>query len=276
MTIKRNVFYVSDRTGITAELLGRTLLSQFQGAAFNKTTLPFIDTVEKARTACIEINQAFSDQGVRPLVFSTLINPNTRNVITACNGLVLDLFEMFIRPLEKELGEESSHVLGLSHGISDHDAYNDRIDAINFTLNHDDGITTANFELADIILIGVSRSGKTPTCLYLAMQYGIRAANYPLTPDDFSDGHLPKLLQPFRKKLYGLSITPDRLHKIRSERKPDSQYASLDNCRAEIRKAESIFHSEAIPYLDTSTKSVEEISITILHAAHLHQAHPAS
>lgn len=272
MAKPRSVFYVSDRTGITAELLGRTLLSQFKGAAFNKTTLPFIDTVEKARIACEEINRAYADQGERPLVFSTLINPETRKAVIKSDGFVLDLFEMFILPLEEELGEESSHVLGLSHGISDHNAYNNRIDAINFTLNHDDGITTSNFELADIILIGVSRTGKTPTCLYLAIQYGIRAANYPLTPDDFSDGRLPKSLRPFHSKLYGLSITPDRLHKIRSERKPNSQYASLENCRSEIRMAESIFQAEAIPFLDTTSKSVEEISITILHAAHLQRS----
>jgi hypothetical protein len=275
MATPRSVFYVSDRTGITAELLGRTLLSQFKGAAFSKTTLPFIDTVEKARKARDEINLAYAKQGERPLVFSTLINPETRKVIIASNGFVMDLFEMFILPLEEELGEESSHVLGLSHGISDHNAYNDRIDAINFTLNHDDGMTTSNFELADIILIGVSRTGKTPTCLYLAIQYGIRAANYPLTPDDFSDGHLPKTLRPFQKKLYGLTITPDRLHNIRSERKPNSQYASLDNCRTEVRMAEDIFKTEAIPFLDTTKKSVEEISITILHAAHLYRSQSA-
>lgn len=265
----RTVFFVSDRTGITAELLGRTLLTQFQGTVFNKITIPYVDTVEKAHEACIQIDQIAAQDAPKPLVFSTLIQPATRAVIAASHALVLDLFEMFIRPMENELGIESSHVLGLSHGISDHIAYNDRMDAVNFSLNHDDGISTANFSKADVILLGVSRSGKTPTCLYLAMQYGVRAANYPLTPDDFRDKQLPKLLHPYRSKLFGLTIVPERLSQIRNERKPASNYASLENCQYEVREAEKIFKSEVIPYLDTTTKSVEEIAITILHAAKL-------
>ena len=269
MINNRTIFFVSDRTGITAELLGRTLLTQFQGTSFKKITLPFVDTIEKAHEACMQINRAAMQDAKKPLVFSTLINPETRAEIASSQALVLDLFEMFIRPLESELGVESSHVLGLSHGISDHIAYNDRMDAVNFSLNHDDGISSANFSKADVILLGVSRSGKTPTCLYLAMQYGLRAANYPLTPDDFRDKQLPKLLQPYRSKLYGLTIVPERLSQIRNERKPASSYASLENCQYEVREAEKIFKDEEIPYLDTTTKSIEEIAITILHAAKL-------
>lgn len=268
MTTHRTVFFVSDRTGITAELLGRTLLTQFAGIAFTKITLPFIDTVEKAKAACDEITLVATKDGARPLVFSTLINPDTRAIFASIDAVMLDLFEMFIRPLEGELGVESSHVLGLSHGISDQVAYKDRIDAVNFALSHDDGITT-NFGLADIILIGVSRSGKTPTCLYLAMQYGVRAANYPLTPDDFGDKHLPRSLLPFREKLFGLTISPERLSLIRNERKANSSYATPNNCRHEVEEAMTIFREENIPFLDTTAKSVEEIAITILHARNL-------
>lgn len=269
MTKHRTIFFVSDRTGITAEMLGRTLLTQFQGTDFRKITLPFVDTAEKAQQASIQINHMATQDGVRPLVFSTLIHPETRAVIASSQALVLDLFDMFIRPLETELGVQSSYVLGLSHGINDQIAYKDRMDAVNFSMNNDDGISTANFSKADVILLGVSRSGKTPTCLYLAMQYGVRAANYPFTPDDFCDKQLPKILHPYRNKLYGLTISPERLSQIRNERKPASNYASLENCRYEAREAEKIFNSEAISYLDTTTKSVEEIAITILHAAKL-------
>lgn len=269
MIKQRTVFFVSDRTGITAELLGRSLLTQFQGTEFHKVTLPFVDTIEKAQEASAQINLSVHKYGVKPIVFSTLINADTRAVITSSQALVLDLFAMFIRPLETELGIESSHVLGLSHGINDHTAYNDRIDAVNFSLSTDDGISVTNFTKADVILIGVSRSGKTPTCLYLAMQYGIRAANYPLTPDDFQVKQLPKILQPFRQKLYALTIAPERLSQIRNERKPDSQYAAIENCEYEIKSAETIFKSEAIPYLDTTTKSIEEIASRIVHASEL-------
>jgi len=271
MTTHRTAFFVSDRTGITAELLGRTLLTQFPDFVFTKITLPFIDTVEKAQKASETINHTASQQGIRPLVFSTLINTETRAVFASTDALVLDLFEMFILPLEDELGIASSRVLGLSHGISDHIAYKDRIDAVNFALSHDDGITTVNFAQADIILVGVSRVGKTPTCLYLAMQYGVRAANFPFTPDDFSDMHLPKSLQPFRKKLFGLTISPDRLSQIRNERKANSTYASPKNCLHEVNEAEAIFRAENIPFLDTTTKSVEEIAITIIHECKLRE-----
>lgn len=268
MTSKRTVFFVSDRTGITAELLGRTVLSQFQGVEFRKVTLPFIDTIEKANAACEEIAKAHAD-GARPLVISTLIEPDIRSTIAGCGEFFIDLFDMFIAPLEAELGVPSSHVSGLSHGIANHGAYDSRIEAVNFALSHDDGVTTVGLDTADIILIGVSRSGKTPTCLYLALQFGIRAANYPLTPDDFAEDGLPRALLPHWKKLFGLTISPERLHQIRSERKVGSAYASLENCRKEIGLAQGLFRSERIPHLDTTTMSVEEIAITVLHASGL-------
>jgi regulator of PEP synthase PpsR (kinase-PPPase family) len=265
MKPQRTVFFVSDRTGITAEILGRTLLTQFPDVEFHRHTLPFVDTVEKARTTLKEINDVARKEGRRPIVISTLVNDDVRDVILTADAFCIDLFAGFICKLESELGMESSHALGLSHGIGDELAYQKRIDAINYALSHDDGLITANYHLADVILTGVSRTGKTPTCLYLAMQYGIRAANYPLTPDDFGRGDLPKPLQPHRERLYGLTINPERLARIRNERKPGSSYASLENCRKEIDSAGVIMKTAGLHILDTTTKSVEEIAISILH-----------
>ena len=246
-------------------MVGGTLLTQFPGIEFHQHTLPFVDTPERAREAVKTINEAARLEDRRPLVLSTLIDDDVRGALHACDGLCLDLFAGFISRLEGELGMESSHALGLSHGMGDELVYQKRIDAINYALAHDDGLITANYHLADVILIGVSRAGKTPTCLYLAMQYGVRAANYPLTPDDFERGDLPKPLQPHRERLYGLTISPERLARIRDERKPDSRYASLENCRGEIDAANAIMGKAGLHILDTTTKSVEEIAISILH-----------
>ena len=269
MKIQRTVFFVSDRTGITAELLGKTLLTQFPGVEFHKHTMPFVDTVEKAGAVVVEINRAALQEGKPPIVFSTLIDDEVRTTVASANALFLDIFADFIGRLESELGLTSSHALGLSHGMGDELAYQKRMDAVNYTLSHDDGVNTANYDRAEVILTGVSRTGKTPTCLYLAMQYSIHAANYPLTPDDFSEQSLPKPLLPHRAKLFGLTIQAERLAKIRNERKPASRYASLENCRSEIRSAENLMLQAQLPVLDTTIMSVEEIAISILHATGL-------
>ncbi|MBI5783242.1 MAG: kinase/pyrophosphorylase [Gammaproteobacteria bacterium] len=270
---QRTIFFVSDRTGITAELLGKTLLTQFPGVEFHKRTLPFVDTVEKAENALVEINNTAQREGQRPIVFSTLIHEDVRASLASGNALFIDLFADFIRRLEAELTIESSRALGLSHGMGDELVYQKRMDALNYTLSHDDGMHTANYDRAEVILVGVSRTGKTPTCLYLAMQYGICAANYPLTPDDFTDHVLPKPLLPHRAKLYGLTIQAERLAKIRHERKPESRYASLENCQSEIRAAETLLRQAHVPVLDTTTMSVEEIAISILHGTGLIKRH---
>ncbi len=269
MNTQRSVYFVSDRTGITVELLGKTLLTQFPNVEFRKRTLPFVDTVDKAQAVLAEINEAARQDGQRPIVFSTLINEDVRTTVAAADVLFLDLFADFINRLEGELGLVSSHTLGLSHGMGDELAYQKRMDAVNFTLMHDDGLHTTNYDRAEVILVGVSRTGKTPTCLYLAMQHGIYAANYPLTPDDFSANALPKPLLSQRAKLYGLTISPERLTRIRNERKPESRYASLENCQKEIRSAESLLRQANIPVLDTTIMSVEEIATSILYGTGL-------
>jgi hypothetical protein len=261
---QRTIFFISDRTGVTVEMLGHSLLAQFHTVPVKKVTLPFIDTIEKAQVAASRIQQAGEEDGCRPIVFSTLVNPDLRAVIAVCNALFLDLFDEFVACIETELGVPPAHRVGGFHGMHDKTGYEHRIEAVNYALNHDDGITVKNFEHADIILVGVSRSGKTPTCLYLAMQYGLQAGNFPLTPDDFDKRDLPASLKPFRSKLYGLTITAERLQQIRTERKKDSRYASIDNCRFEIRQAENLFRQERIPFLDTTSKSIEEIASTIM------------
>jgi regulator of PEP synthase PpsR (kinase-PPPase family) len=268
MSQRKRVFFVSDRTGLTVEALGSSLLTQFGSIDFLRLTLPFIDTIPKAIQVVAQVNEAQRDSGQRPLVFSSIVNDAVREEINKCNGLVLDVFERFIVPLEAELDLKSSHEVGRSHSGKAKD-YNHRIEAINYTLAHDDGVTHRGLEEADIVLVGVSRSGKTPTCLYMAMQFGIKAANYPLIPEDLEANRMPPSLAPLKGKVWGLSIQPDRLHRIRSERRPDSTYAALDNCRREVAAAEKLMKQAGIPFLDSTTKSIEEIATHMLHEAHL-------
>lgn len=263
MTKHRTAFFISDRTGITAENLGRSLLSQFEGIEFHRVRLPFVDSPEKARDAVVKINDCAQSEGQRPLVFSTLIQPALRNIVEQSDALILDLFEMFVTPLENELGQASSHAVGRSHAAGLN--YNARMDAVNYALNHDDGGISRELNRAEIVLVGVSRCGKTPTSLYLALQFGIYAANYPLVPEDFAESDLPSALKTMRSKLQGLTIRPERLQQIRTERSPNSRYASLENCQLEVKQAETLMQQFNIPYLDVTSMSVEEIATTILH-----------
>ncbi|MBR7792085.1 kinase/pyrophosphorylase [Undibacterium sp. FT147W] len=259
----RTVYFVSDGTGITAEAFGHSVLTQFD-LKFRQIRLPFIDSVDKAHDAVRRINDAFALDGNRPIVFSTLVKKELATIVFKSKGLHMDLIQTFVSPLEQELGVKSTHTIGRSHNITDSEEYKNRIEAINFSLTHDDGQSHKNLAAADVILVGVSRSGKTPTSLYLAMQYGIKAANYPLIPDDFERGKMPSALPEFRHKLFGLSITPERLSEIRNERRPGSKYASIENCRYEVNEAEAMMKREGIRWLSSTTKSIEEISTTIL------------
>lgn len=268
MKVKRSAFFLSDRTGITAEMLGHSLLTQFDDLEFTETTIPFIDTPEKVEEAVKEINEARARDGVRPVVISTLVDTAMDAILTKADALVLDCFQIFIAPLEQELGMRSSHAVGRSHSAVN-SAYFRRIEAVNYALSYDDGQATRELVNADVVLVGVSRCGKTPTCLYLALQYGIRAANYPLIPEDFGTMRLPGQLRPFRNKLFGLTLLPDRLHQIRSERRPGSTYASLPNCVSEVREAEALMRNEGITYLDATHRSIEELASTIMHHANL-------
>ena len=266
---RRTVFYLSDRTGITVETLGHSLLTQFDGIQWRKVSIPFLDSEEKARETAEQINLMAQLDGCRPLVFSTLINPIVRQHIEAADCAIYDFFDSFIDSMEKELGQPSSHAIGRSHGLHNDASYSKRISAINFAQANDDGISAKNFAEAEIILVGVSRSGKTPTCLYLAMQYGIYAANYPLTEEDMDASGLPKLLHPFRNKLFGLTISAEQLQRIRQERKPNSRYSSLGQCQQELEWQQNLYQRENIPYINTTAISIEEIATTILNRSGL-------
>ncbi|TJZ73995.1 posphoenolpyruvate synthetase regulatory kinase/phosphorylase PpsR [Chitiniphilus eburneus] len=262
----RTAFFVSGRTGITAEMLGHSLISQFDDEVnFRRITIPYIDTPEKVETALAQIREQARTDGCKPVVFSTFINEETRKRFFIPEAITLDMFESFIQPLEDGLGVQSSHTAGRAHRISNFEEYQNRLDAVNYSMSHDDGGISRNLGDADIILIGVSRAGKTPTCLYLALQYGIKAANYPITPEDFAAHTLPRALMPHRNRLFGISIGPERLAQIRHARKPDSQYASLDICRREVEEAESLMRQAGIPFLNTTTLSIEELATTIMH-----------
>jgi regulator of PEP synthase PpsR (kinase-PPPase family) len=260
----RTVFFVSDHSGVTAETMGHSLLSQFEGTTFRAVTLPFISTLARAEEALQTINATAAIDGVAPIIFSTLVRDSERQIVKGANGLFLDFFDAFLAPLETELGQLSSHALGRAHGMIDMAAYMTRIDATNFALANDDGGYNREYDRADVILIGVSRSGKTPTCLYLALQYGIFAANFPLTEEDLESQQLPKPLQPYASKLFGLTIEAARLQQIREVRRPDSRYASARQVEYELRAAEQLYERFGIPHIDTTHCSVEEISSRLL------------
>ncbi|MBC7501799.1 MAG: kinase/pyrophosphorylase [Herminiimonas sp.] len=262
-TPARTVFFVSDGTGITAETFGHSVLTQFE-LRFKQIRMPFIDTLEKAHEAVRKINDSGKLDGHRPIVFSTLVKADLSTVVRQSNGMHMDLIHTFVEPLELELGVKSTHTIGRSHNIADSEEYKNRIEAINYSLAHDDGQSNKNLSNADVILVGVSRSGKTPTSLYLAMQYGIKAANYPLIPEDFEREKLPSGLVPYKSKIFGLSIAADRLCEVRNERRPGSKYAALENCRYEINEAEKMMRREGIRWMSSTVKSIEEIAATVL------------
>ena len=261
----RIVFIVSDGTGITAENFSQSILAQFE-ATFKHIRVPFVDSVDKAHDAVSSINQAANKYGVQPIVFTTLVNSELNSIVTKANGLILDMFQTFVAPLEEALGMKSTHAMNRLHHNADTEAYKNRIEAINYSLAHDDGQSNQNLAEADVILVGISRVGKTPTSLYLAMQYGLKAANYPLIPEDFERGQLPKDLIPFRQKIFGLMIDAERLSEIRNERRPGSNYAKLENCRYEINEATAMMKKQSIPWVMTTSKSIEEIATTVLQA----------
>ena len=270
MPNRRTVYFISDRTGITAEMLGNSLLSQFEDFEFTRLTIPFIDSPEKVAAVIDQVNATGIREGKQPIIFSSVVDEAASETIRRdARALTLDLFQIFIAPLEAELSARSSHTAGRSHGITNSHEYFARMEAINFTQAHDDGAISRDLGKAQVILVGVSRCGKTPTSLYLALQFGVRAANFPLTPDDFAERRLPASIVGHRDRLYGLTINPDRLQKIRAERRPGSQYATLENCRHEVREAEYLMERAGIPMLDTTAKSIEEIATTILHRAKL-------
>lgn len=262
----RTAFYISDGTALTSEAFGHAMLSLFP-MKFKHRTLPFIDSVEKAQRCCHQINHAANEDGEKPLIFHTFVNTDIKRIVTGSQGMHYDFLDHFVGPMEAELGLKAQPKTNRTHGI--HQDYNFRIDAVNYTLANDDGVSTKEYDQADIILIGASRTGKTPTCLYLALQYGIKAANYPITEDDLDNLQLGYDLKMQRHKLFGLTIDAERLQSIRQERRANSRYASFNQCQLEIDKIENLYRQEAIPFLNSTHASVEELAAKIMDEAKL-------
>lgn len=260
MTPVRPVFLISDHTGITAEIIAKSLLSQFPDEAFAFTSVPFVDSVEKAFFAAQQVKAAWKDTTVKPFVFSTLTDPGARSALAGCEAVVMDIYGHFLGMMVAEIGHPATPLRGRFHSMQDSSSYGSRIDAVNFTLAADDGLGLEKYEHADLILVGVSRSGKTPTSLYMAMQYGLRVANYPLTPENFEQPGLPATLRPHVAKLRGLTLSPERLAQIRSERRPNSTYAAMETCRQELQAAQAMLETAGVPIVDSTSRSVEEIA----------------
>jgi regulator of PEP synthase PpsR (kinase-PPPase family) len=266
---ERTVFFVSDHTGITAEVVGQSLLSRFEGERFRFITRPFVDCAEKADRVVAEIAAANGRTAPRPIAFLTITDSEVARRLTSAPALSLDILNPHLASLQAEFGEDPSPAVGRYHRIADPGSYQTRMDAVDFALATDDGLGTHNYERADVVLVGVSRVGKTPTCLFLGMQYGIRASNYPLAEDDFDSLALPKALAPHRDKLFGLTIDPHRLLQIRHLRRPGSAYSSLEQCELEVRQSQRLFGLLGVPALNTTTSSIEEIAATIMQQANL-------
>ncbi len=266
--MKRTVFFISDGTGITAETMGKSLLSHFETLSFAFKTIPYV-TAEMADEVKGRINAVQIEDGVRPIVIATIIDKALQQSICSANGFFIDLLSSFLSPLEEELQTPSSHTVGKYHSISEDLNYKIRIDAVNFAQDNDDGGRTRNYGSADIILVGVSRCGKTPTCLYMALQFGVKAANYPITEEDLGELALPRALLEHKHKIYGLTIAAERLCAIRNERLPSSKYSSIHQCQHEIKEAEAMYRRYGIPFIDSTHYSIEEISTRILAAANI-------
>jgi regulator of PEP synthase PpsR (kinase-PPPase family) len=262
----RTVFFISDSTGITAETIGNSILAQFEGVAFEGHRLAFVDDPEKARAAALRIKTVYAQNDERPIVVNTVVDPQLCEIIAQSGALMIDVMAPFIGTLELELGTRRSGAVNRAHGLVNFSEYEARIDATNYALAHDDGVSI-DYSQADVVLVGVSRVGKTPTCLYMALHYGVKAANYPLTDEDLERDWLPKILEGCRNRLYGLTIEPNRLAQVREARRPGSAYAKLDRCKRELAIADRIFRAENIPSLNTTHTSIEEIASKIL--AHL-------
>lgn len=262
---ERHVFYISDSTAITAEVLGHAVITQFP-IKINATTLPFVENEKRAREVCAMIDEIFHRTGIKPLVFYSIVSSEVRSIIEQSHGFCQNIVQSLMAPLQNELQVAPIPLPHRTHGLTESNLtkYDARIAAIEYTLAHDDGISLRNLEQAQVILLGVSRCGKTPTSLYLAMQFGIRAANYPFTADDMDNLVLPPELKAAQNKLFGLTINPERLTAIRDERRENSRYSSLRQCRMELAEVEALYRKNNIRYLNTTNNSVEEIAAKII------------
>ncbi|WHI46856.1 pyruvate, water dikinase regulatory protein [Microbulbifer sp. JMSA004] len=264
---KRTAFFISDGTGLTVEAIGHSLLAQFRDQQVEQVTLPYIDSTEKVKQALQRIEKAADESGLQPIIITSIVSDKIREQLHQSSALMLDIFENYLTPLANLFNRDPAQMVNVSHGIDDNRRYTDRIDAVHFAMDNDDGRRVSEFQQADVILLGVSRSGKTPTCLYLALQFGLRAANYPITEEDMDSTTLPKILRPFRNKLFGLTIEPERLMQIRQERRANSRYASKEQCEFEVRQVEQMLRRAQVPFLNATQLSVEELATRLMSQA---------
>lgn len=264
----RTAYFVSDSTGVTAETLGNALLANFPGLRFRRRTVPFVDTDRGARAVVAEIDRDAA-LGLMPLVFTTVKQAALRTILTSAHAEVIDLLAGHLRDVESALGTTASEQLNQYHAVSDAEGYFARMRAVEYAIEHDDGQSSRALDLADVVIVAPSRCGKTPTTMYLALQYGLLVANYPLTDDDFPTEELPRKIAPYRERCFGLTTTPLRLSQVRHERRPDSRYSSLEQCTIELRRAESLYRRSRVPFLNSATKSVEEMSAVIMQTMKL-------
>ena len=252
-----SVFFISDGTGITAETLGNTLLTQFPDQEFVRATIPFVNSAEYARTVVRHVD-ALAEQQPTPILFTTVIGDDIREELSQAHATVIDLLGEHTQTLERSLGTQSARSMGRAHGQGDRRRYNERMQAVEFAIEHDDGQSVRQLDQAQVILVAPSRCGKTPTTMYLALQYGVFVANYPIIPEDMDTLELPKPLAGLESRLFGILTSPQRLSEIRSV------YASLAQCTHELHFAQEFYRSHGIPYVDSSNRSVEEMSSVIL------------
>jgi hypothetical protein len=264
---KRTAFFISDGTGLTVEAIGHSLLAQFRDQQVEQVTLPYVDSAEKLQRALEKIEKAAAESGLQPIIITSIVSDQIRQQLHQSSALMLDVFESYLAPLANLFGRDPTQAVGISHGIANDRRYGERIEAVHFAMDNDDGKRTREFERADIILVGVSRSGKTPTCLYLALQFGLRAANYPITEEDMDSTSLPKILRAYQHKLFGLTIDPKRLMSIRQERRANSRYASLEQCEFEVRQVEQMLRRAQVPFLNATQLSVEELATRLMSQA---------
>ncbi|MEE9444122.1 MAG: pyruvate, water dikinase regulatory protein [Cocleimonas sp.] len=261
---KRTVFFISESTGITAETLGMSLLSQFPHVEFTQIQRPFVDNEDTAKKLVGEINQVAAEESFRPLAFATMPEEKINQILQQANCHYYEVFESFLDKIGHDLKTKPVLESGLSHGLVNEKTYDARIDALNFTLKHDDAMVLKTLGDADVIIVGVSRSGKTPTSLYLALKFGIKAANYPITEDDFEQNALPDVLLENRDKLFATSIKAKRLHQIREKRMPNSSYSALETCKSEIKQAHALYEKYGLTPMDVTTQSIEELAAQIV------------
>jgi regulator of PEP synthase PpsR (kinase-PPPase family) len=264
---KRTAFFISDGTGLTVEAIGHSLLAQFRDQQVEQVTIPYVDSPEKVELVLKRIEQSATESGLQPVIITSIVSDKIRQQLHQSSALMLDVFESYLTPLANLFGRDPAQSVNISHGIADDRRYSERIEAVHFAMDNDDGRRVREFDRADVILVGVSRSGKTPTCLYLALQFGLRAANYPITEEDMDSTSLPKILRPYRHKLFGLTIDPERLMSIRQERRANSRYASLEQCEFEVRQVEQMLRRAQIHYLNATQLSVEELATRLMSQA---------